>query len=362
MVDILTGNLFESPAQTLVNTVNCVGVMGKGIAKQFRDHYPAMFKEYKNRCDKGLVKLGEPYLYRNLTDKWVLNFPTKDHWRSVSKLTDIQAGLQYLELHYKAWGIESLAVPPLGCGNGQLDWKVVGPILHEALQRLDIPVYLYAPSGTPAVQLTKPFLSQGNRRDDIMSRSREVTAAHIAVVAVLAKHEVQKVRYPVGRTSFQKLVYFVQEAGIPLDLQFEKGSYGPHSSDLNRFIATLQNNGLVTEQKRGQMFHIQVGPSFKSSLERYRNEIADWSSELRRVFDLFHRMNTSDAELAASVHFAATHILNVNASEMDVVQQVDDWKNKQNRKFPKDQVADVVRHLNVEGWIDAEYSPRLSYE
>ncbi len=111
MVNLVTGDLFDSEAQTLVNAVNCAGVMGKGIALAFKRQFPEMFAEYSERCKDGLVRLGEPYLYRGESFPWVLNFPTKSHWRSVSKLEDIVAGLAYLEAHYRAWGITSLAVP-----------------------------------------------------------------------------------------------------------------------------------------------------------------------------------------------------------------------------------------------------------
>ena len=149
MVNLVTGNLFDSEAQTLVNAVNCVGVMGKGIALVFKRRFPAMFADYAARCKDGRMRLGEPYLYRDSAVPYILNFPTKDHWRSAAKLDDIVAGLAYLEAHYRAWGITSLAVPALGCGAGQLAWNVVGPVLQEALGRLDIPVELYAPLENP---------------------------------------------------------------------------------------------------------------------------------------------------------------------------------------------------------------------
>ena len=133
MITVVKGDLFKSKAQTLVNTVNCVGVMGKGIAIGFRKRFPEMFDDYVRRCEAGEVKLGQPYLYKSLLPPWVLNFPTKEHWRSVARLADITAGLEYLAAHYKDWGIESLAVPPLGCGEGQLDWRVVGPTLYRRL-------------------------------------------------------------------------------------------------------------------------------------------------------------------------------------------------------------------------------------
>ncbi len=178
--DVLVGDLLESPAQTLVNTINCVGVMGKGIALEFRQRFPAMYQDYVKRCKKGQVQLGKPYLFPEprsmgqlslLPDsespepRWVLNFPTKKHWRSKSYRTDIEAGLAYLEQHYRIWGITSLAVPALGCGNGGLPWQAVGPILYRHLSRLHIPIELYAPPGTPPEWLARGFWAGGARRE-----------------------------------------------------------------------------------------------------------------------------------------------------------------------------------------------------
>jgi O-acetyl-ADP-ribose deacetylase (regulator of RNase III) len=159
MVHVLIGDLFESDAQTLVNTVNCVGVMGKGVALGFKKRYPDMYKDYVKRCAAGQVRLGEPYLFRQMFAPWIVNFPTKGHWRSPSKLPDIVAGLDYFESHWREWGIESLAIPALGCNNGRLEWRVVGPILFRYLNRMDIPVDLYAPWGTAPEQLDEAFLS-----------------------------------------------------------------------------------------------------------------------------------------------------------------------------------------------------------
>lgn len=164
MVHVLIGDLFQSKAQTLVNTVNCVGVMGKGVALEFKKRFPEMYEDYVQRCQRKQVKLGQPYVYKTLVPPWILNFPTKDHWRSVSRLEDIVRGLKYLEQHYQEWGIISLAAPPLGCGQGQLEWRIVGPTLYRYLKRLQIPVELYAPYGTPHEELQPTFLekNEGN--------------------------------------------------------------------------------------------------------------------------------------------------------------------------------------------------------
>src|SRR5215207_6876641 len=158
MVKVIVGDLFESDAQTLVNTVNCVGVMGKGVALEFKKRFPEMYADYVARCDHHEVRLGKPYVFRRSALPWVLNFPTKDHWRSVTKLSDIEEGLRYLTSHYRDWEITSMALPPLGCGNGQLEWRIVGPTLYRYLKEIDVPVELYAPYGTPHEELQPDFL------------------------------------------------------------------------------------------------------------------------------------------------------------------------------------------------------------
>ncbi|MCA1600401.1 MAG: macro domain-containing protein [Acidobacteria bacterium] len=157
---ILVADIFQSNAQTLINTVNCVGVMGKGIALEFKERFPEMFEDYVKRCGRKEVKPGIPYLFRRLLPPNIINFPTKDHWKSVSRLSDIERGLQHLLSHYKEWGVTSLGIPPLGCGNGQLEWKTVGPFIYRYAREMGIPIELYAPYGTSPKEVTIDFLSR----------------------------------------------------------------------------------------------------------------------------------------------------------------------------------------------------------
>lgn len=147
-VHIVMGDLFASRAQTLVNAVNCVGVMGKGIALEFKTRFPDMFSDYAKRCKAGEVEIGSPCLFRHSSTLSILKFPTKRHWRDASRLTDIETGLTFLEAHYREWGVTSLAVPALGCGYGRLQWNEVRPILIERLGRLDVLIEIYAPLDT----------------------------------------------------------------------------------------------------------------------------------------------------------------------------------------------------------------------
>lgn len=361
MVDVLIGDIFESDAQTLTNTVNCVGVMGKGIAEQFKERFPEMYEDYVERCENGDVQLGRPYLYQRDEEPWILNFPTKGHWRAVSNLSDIRRGMEHVLDKYEEWGIESLAVPPLGCGNGQLDWRVVGPTLYRYLSQMDIPVELYAPFETPDEHLEPAFLErQEIPSEDIQSiRSKEeIGAGTFALAAMVAKIERQRYRHPVGRTRFQKLAYFATEAGIPTGLEFRKGSYGPYADGLKQTFARLQNNEVLIERRQGQMLRKKPGPSFSDALGLFRDELREWSEELNRVTDLFLRMDTQESEVAATVHFAATRLLdNERPSEMDVLDAVQSWK--PGRSFDEEEVASTIRNLNMLGWIDAEFSPDL---
>ena len=202
-VKVLIGDLFESHAQTLVNTVNCVGVMGKGIALEFKNRFPEMYKDYVIRCQKGQVHLGEPYLFRQLFLPWILNFPTKDHWRSVANLDSIIKGLEHLVAHYKEWGIQSLAVPPLGAGQGQLEWRVIGPTLYRYLNRMEIPVELYAPYGTPHDELQLDFLNNDDKANDFfMPEPNWIKPAWVALVEILKRIDEQAYHWPIGRAAY----------------------------------------------------------------------------------------------------------------------------------------------------------------
>ena len=160
---VLIGNIFDSTMQTLVNTVNCVGVMGKGLALEFKRRFPDMFKEYVKLCEQKQVRPGQPYLYQDFLGTSILNFPTKDHWRSPSKLEYIINGLDWFVEKYKSYGITSIAFPPLGCGNGGLSWETVSPIMYEKLSQLPIKIEIYAPYGTKPEYISTAFLTSPKR-------------------------------------------------------------------------------------------------------------------------------------------------------------------------------------------------------
>ncbi len=340
MVKVLVGDIFESGAQTLVNTVNTVGVMGKGIALGFRSRFPEMYEDYVRRCDWHAVRLGEPYLYRRMTPQNIINFPTKDHWRSVSRLSDIVKGLQYLKAHLREWGVTTLAVPPLGCGEGRLEWRVVGPTLYRHLASLQIPIELYAPFGTPHEELQPEFL-----------HTREVDSAK-------TNHQVESIapfRVEPGWIAIVAIIELVTRERY-------RGSYGPYSDEVKQVLARLINNGLIVERKLGRMLATDVGPTYVDAKKSYERFLVQWQDQIASVADLMVRMNTDDAEIAATVHFAAKSLRAIEGrqpSELEVLRYVQNWKQRRRPPLKETDIALAIRRLNILGWLNVEPSPEL---
>jgi len=362
MVKVVVGNLFDSEAQTLVNTVNCVGVMGKGIALEFRKRFPDMYEDYVRRCERREVRLGRPYLFRRPAPPHILNFPTKNHWRSPSRLEDIVRGLDYLREHYREWGITSLAVPPLGSGHGQLEWRVVGPTLYRQLKEFDIPIELYAPFETPHEELQPAFLDRAvDTAGEGVPPSR-VDPAWAALIEILARLEREPYHWPIGRVSFQKIAYFATERGIPTGLAYQRGSYGPFAPNLKSVIGKLMNNGLIREEPLGRMLEVRVGPTYPSARAAFRESLGEWSDGIDDVVDLFARLRTHDAELGATVHFAWKELraqMDKLPTETDVLGEVMAWKIRRRPPLNEREVAETIRNLSMLGWIEVCASEEL---
>jgi len=358
MIQILLGNLFQSKAQTLVNTVNCVGIMGKGIALEFKKQYPEMFKDYEQRCIHNEVRLGQPYLYKQLVEPWILNFPTKQHWRQVTNLQDVINGLEYLLEHYRMWGIKSLAVPPLGCGNGQLEWRVVGPTLYRYFKRFDIPVELYAPHGTPHAELQPAFLGDMGTEGDLtlaIPKPDFIQPGWIAIVDTLKRLQAQPYHPPVGRTTFQKIAYVLTDLGVDTGLNYSRGSYGPYSDQLKLVIGRLMNNGLVEEKKKGRMIEVRVGSTFIDARRAYINQLSKYEDAIRKATDLFMRVDTKEAEIVATIRFVYTEFqekLENKVTEKDILQAVMGWKKHRRPSLVEEEVAMHIRNLGALGWLE----------
>jgi O-acetyl-ADP-ribose deacetylase (regulator of RNase III)/uncharacterized protein YwgA len=366
-VTVRQGDLFESDAQTLVNTVNTVGVMGKGIALGFKQRFPDMYADYRARCERGEVRLGRPYLYAPVVPPWIINFPTKAHWRAQSRLADIVEGLRYLAAHVGEWGVESLAVPPLGCGEGGLEWRVAGPTLYEHLSGLGIPVTLYAPFNAPQAELQIEYLEEQlaeiGHADGPAAPASRIPAAAVALVEVLARLHSNPYQAPIGRIFFQKLAYFATERGLPTGLAFERKSYGPFSPGLKRLTNRLINNGLVDEESEGTRIAVNVGTTYSKARDAYADELARFEPTINALVDLFSRMTSRKAELAATVHYTAKQLWLANdrqpVAEVDVLERVRQWKARREPGFSDAEVALTIRNLGLLGWMSVRPSPEL---
>lgn len=360
---ITIGNIFESKAQTLVNTVNCVGVMGKGIALEFKKRYPQMFKEYVDMCRRGELSAGKPYYYCDLTGASVINFPTKEHWRSPSKLSYIVSGLDWFVENYDKLGITSVAFPPLGCGNGGLSWETVGPVMYNKLKDLPIDIEIYAPYGTKAEQLTVEFLAkEKNERGDISgikyAKPNDKWRLILYVVQELGKN---RYSLSVGRTIFQKICYVLTRTGVKTGFEFTKGKYGPYAQELNDVITILSNENLIQETICGKMIKITVSEDFKCDFSAFKeNEKA----AVKQTVDLFSRIkNTEQAEIITTVLYAydcLSEQKNGDVSDVEVYNFVMDWKKHWNPSH-KDIVCDTIQNLAMLNWINISHSNELEY-
>src|ERR1043165_5214423 len=233
MIELTKGNVLKADAEALVNTVNCVGFMGKGIALQFKKAYPENFDAYHKACAAGEVQPGRMFIFHlhsMLNPKYVVNFPTKRDWRTNSRYEDIESGLKALVAEVRRLGIRSIAVPPLGCGLGGLDWSKVRPMIERAFAPLpNVRVLLFEPAGAPAAKA----MPVGTARP-------KLTVARALFIRIMDQYASQA--YRLTLLEIQKLAYFLQEAGQPLKLKYQAGHYGPYAPNLNKVLEVLERH------------------------------------------------------------------------------------------------------------------------
>lgn len=360
------GDLFESQAAALVNTVNCVGVMGKGVAQEFKKRFPAMFDDYRARCDAERVQLGEPYLYRDASGHAIINFPTKGHWRSPSRLADIERGLDYFAEHAAQWGLTSVAMPPLGCGNGGLEWADVGPMIWRKLHALPIDVEAHAPYGTPKSELSIDFLSAEPRvsPEGEGRRADKFNPDWFALMEVVRELGKQPYANPVGRTIFQKIAYVVTEMGVPTGFHFAKGSYGPFSSDVARALHTFANRNWVREEQLGNMMALRVSEQYEHDRAAHHEIIERHSRKVHKAVDLFSRIkNTKQAEEVLTVLFASRELKSaqpqVHVTEQQLFDYIFEWKKSWRNDEKRRAIANAIRNLVMLEWMRLSPSESL---
>ena len=173
MIEYIEGTVFNSPAKTIVNTVNCAGIMGAGIALEFKLRYPEMYEEYIKMCEKKSIKVGTPRIFEYNSERWIMNFPTKGHWRFPSKIQWIESGLKYFADNYEKRDIKSIAFPKLGTNNGGLEWDEVKILMEKYLGNLNIPVYICLDELREAEGSEKEMVDSINSTD-IISKYKEI--------------------------------------------------------------------------------------------------------------------------------------------------------------------------------------------
>jgi len=233
MIELTRGNLLEAPAEALVNTVNCVGYMGKGIALQFKQAFPANFKHYETACHAGDMAPGKMMIHDNgglVNPRYIINFPTKRHWKGKSRIEDVESGLKALVADVQRLGIRSIAVPPLGCGLGGLEWRVVRPMIEQAFAGLpDVQVLLFEPAGAPEAKAMP-----------VRTERPHMTPARALFIKLMDAYSA--LDYSRSLLEVQKLAYFLQEAGEPLRLNYEAGHYGPYAPNLNKVLEVMEGH------------------------------------------------------------------------------------------------------------------------
>lgn len=353
------GNLFESKCSTIVNTVNCVGVMGKGIALEFKKRYPEMYIEYVDKCRLGEVKIGEPYVYHNADGRKILNFPTKNHWRSPSRLSYVIDGLDWFVTHYEEYGIKSIAFPPLGCGNGGLSWKIVGPLMYNKLCDLPIDIEIYAPYGTNPKEVTLDFLKSESTNENIRgSKQIHINFKWYLILQVVRELNEREYALKVGRTIYQKICYVLTRNGVDTGFVFSKAEFGPFSTQAKESITALANANLITEKQLGRMISLSVADSVVIPKEKFSDD--EWNA-VKKTVDLFGRIKRTDqAEMIATVLYSYDQLAKEKSSvsDKDVYDFVLDWKPhwKAEKEF---ELCDTIHNMAMLSLMKISHSAKL---
>ncbi|MCB5267498.1 MAG: macro domain-containing protein [Candidatus Cloacimonetes bacterium] len=357
MIKVLTGNIFTSKMQVKVNTVNCVGVMGKGIALLFKKQFPEMFDDYLDRCNAGEVEEGVPYLYEDIFGNKIINFPTKGHWKSLSKLDYIEKGLDIIVTNYRDWEVESIAFPPLGCGNGGLLWQTVGPIMYQKLSQIDVPVEIYAPFGTDAKYLKPEFLGS---RSKLVPKAQifdtEVRGSWIALLEVIHRLGQKRYTVPVGKIVFQKICYLASLTDMDLGITFKKGRYGPYSPEIDRIYNVFGRENLIKQTGDSSSPRFETGSEYRKLREKRVDLINSLEPEISRLVDLFSRVkSTKHAEEIGTIMFALSALTNHGeieyVSETEFYEFIKNWKEPWDTAEKKESLKETIRYLASQGWI-----------
>jgi O-acetyl-ADP-ribose deacetylase (regulator of RNase III) len=352
MITHTQGDLLRTSSEAVVNTVNCVGVMGRGIALQFRNTFPENFKAYEKACQRGEVQPGKMFVFETggLTNpRTIINFPTKRHWRGKSRMEDIESGLEALVAVLKEKKIRSVAIPPLGCGLGGLSWGEVRLRIEAAMASLeDVEVFLYAPQGAPDV--------------NALARNLEVprmTPGRAALVQLLDRYLAGLLDPFVTLLELHKLMYFMQEAGEALRLRFAKASFGPYAENLAHVLKAIEGHMVSGYADGGDAPHKQLSlvPGALRDAQNFLEGNQETHKHLEKVIELVAGFESPQGlELLATVHWVMKY--ESPHSLPDLVEKTHGW-NERKRMFSPRQIGVAARALVAGGWVHHFPEPSL---
>lgn len=342
MLEYKRGNILAAKTEALVNTVNCVGVMGKGIALQFKQAYLENFRQYEKACREGKVKPGQMFtvsINSILNPKYIINFPTKRHWKNKSQIEDIQNGLVALVAEVKQLGINSIAIPPLGCGNGGLNWLEVKPLIEAAFgQMSNMQVIIFEPSNIPASEKIQVTSKKPN-----MTRGRALVIASVEIYGIPG--------YELTKLEIQKLAYFLQEAGEQLNLSYQKHLYGPYAENLNQVLKHIEGHYIRGYGDGNGRATINVLPEGKKAAEAFLKTDIEALSRLKRVSNLIYGFETPyGMELLATVHWVATKEPNPAKDIEEAIAAVYEWNERKRKLFNPNHIRKAWQRLNEQNW------------
>jgi O-acetyl-ADP-ribose deacetylase (regulator of RNase III) len=338
MIELATGNLMQAPVEALVNTVNTAGVMGRGIALQFKQAYPAMFRAYETACKTEQVKLGKMHVFDlgGLVGgpRWIINFPTKGHWRAASHIKDIEAGLQDLVATIKRLGIRSIAIPPLGCGNGGLDWSDVRPRIEAAMQELpDVRVLVYPPGRAPEAEAMPNRTERPN-----------MTMGRAALILLMDRYLKGLLDPFVSLLEIHKLMYFMQEAGQPLQLNYEAKPFGPYAPNLRQVLIRLETHYTQGygdgKDKPNTPIHLLPG-AVSEALARM-DRVAELIEGFEDPFGL---------ELLSSLHWVGRENPEARENPEVAISAVQAWSSRKKQQLKREHLLRAWDRLKEQGWI-----------
>ena len=351
MIETSKGNLLNAPVEALVNTVNTMGIMGKGIALQFKQAYPQMFRAYELACKAGEVQLGKVHVYDlgGLVGgpRWIINFPTKGHWRARSNKLDIEAGLKDLVDTMQRLNIRSIAVPPLGCGHGGLDWTDVRPLIESAFDSLpDVRALIFAPGETPDA------VAMPNR-----TARPKMTLGQAALISLMDRYLKGLLDPFISLLEIHKLMYFLQEAGQPLRLQYEAKEFGPYATNLRQVMIRLESHYTqgYGDGNDSPTKAIELLPGAVDEAQHFLREDVAIRQRMERVTDLIEGYEDPvGLELLSSVHWVMSNNPEAKLSADTAAQAVHKWNARKQRTFKTEQLTRAWKHLKDKGWILSE--------